>query len=643
MKVYFDFETRSEADIKKTGADAYARHPSTDILCVAFGTDEGKAPVVWHPIPDIDWTLADLPDYKMIRELPPRLIEHIESGGVMVAHNASFDLSIWNEVAVPKYGFPPLTVEQVRDTMAQASAQAFPASLALLGEALGVSATKDTESGKVLRKMSRPPFEFNAGLFATLVNYCARDVEALIDIDAHLMGLPEPELEVWLANWRCNQRGLRLDQKLIEAVAQANAFADLDLEDVAKSKGLTPSLLRSQKQFREWASTQGVDLPDLNKKTLGALTIDNPVVADALELREQVCRSSIKKFEAMTNHLCPDGRVRGNHVYHRATTGRFAGSGIQVQNMPRPAVPNTDALAEDLLAGRILDDYGLDTKTLLSSLVRACIVPEDGHEFICADFSSIEARVLFWLAGCPKGLEVFTGGLDLYCVTAEGIYGKPINKKDHPEERMIGKIASLSLGYQGAAGAFQGMCDAYKVDSSNLDVPEIVAGYRRTYPEVVRYWAQCEEDAMRAVESRGHRFGVFKYSDKVDALGAYLPSGRLIMWNRPRIGENQFGRESVCYEGVGRNRKWMELNTYGGDLAQSITQGTARDLLTHALVELDRKGWNPVLHVHDEIMCEEKIGAHTGAELEEIMCATPTWAHGLPVQAEAWVGQRYQK
>jgi len=647
MKVYFDFETRSESDLKKVGADAYARHPSTEILCVALCKDgdrkDGGRAVVWHPFGEIDWFLTDPPEFKLLNELPPAVVSHVETGGAMVAHNAPFDFAIWNEVGVKKHGFPPLSLPQMDCTMARASSQALPASLANLGEALGVYVNKDKTGDSILRKMSLPPFEFTADLFAGLIKYCAYDTMALADIDSKLMPLTKKEREVWLANWRCNNRGLFLDRELIEAVGRANELENIALEDMAVSKGLSPSLLRSQKQFREWAYGQGVDLPDLNKKTLGALDIENPVVLEALELREQVCRSSIKKFEAMENHTCPDGRARGNHVYHRATTGRFAGSGVQVQNMPRPAVDDTDALAEDLLAGRALDGYGLPIKTLLSSLVRSCIVPEDGREFICADYASIEARVLFWLAKCQKGLRVFTEGLDLYCVTAEGIYEKPINKKDHPEERMIGKIASLSLGYQGAAGAFQGMCDAYGVDSSRLDVQEIVDGYRRTYKEVVDYWAQCEREAMQAIQSRGHRFGAFKYSDKMDALGAYLPSGRIILWNKPHIGQNKFGRDSVCYEGVGRNRKWMELNTYGGDLAQSITQGAARDLLAEALVRLDRNGWHPVLHVHDEIMCEEPVGAHTGAELEEIMCKLPSWAEGLPVQAEAWTGLRYRK
>jgi len=642
MRIYFDFETRSEVDLKKVGADAYARHPSTEILCLGLSREDESRPVVWHPFTELDWFMTDPPKYKTLGQLPEAVVRHVENGGPMVAHNAPFDFAIWNEVGVKRHGFPPLSIDQMDDTMSRAYVQALPGSLSSLAEVLGVYVQKDKAGDRLIQKMSIPPYEFTPALFAELVNYCAYDVGALADIDEALMPLSTRERKVFLANWRCNHRGLRLDPDLIESVARANAEEDIALEDIAESKGLSPSLLRSQKQFREWAQAQGVDLPDLNKKTLGALKIDNPVVEDAIELRGQVCRSSVKKYEAMAHHLCPDGRVRGNHVYHRATTGRFAGSGIQIQNMPRPAVKDTDKLAGEILNGESLSGYGLPIKTLLSSCVRSCIIPAEGHEFICADFASIEARVLFWLANCGKGLEAFRTGADLYCLTASGIYGRTITKED-ADERQIGKCAVLSLGYQGAAGAFQGMCDGYGIDTGPLDIPAIVGGYRGTYPEVVDYWAQCEEDALTAIRNRGDQIGVFKYSDKVDALGACLPSGRWILWNRPVIAENKFGRLAVCYEGVGRNKKWGKLSTYGGDLAQSITQGTARDLLAHALVRLDESGWHPVLHVHDEIMCEEPVGSRTVEELESVMCDLPSWAKGLPVEAEGYVSRRYRK
>jgi DNA polymerase len=512
-----------------------------------------------------------------------------------------------------------------------------------LGSALGITKKKDIDGSLAMKKMCSPPFRFEPHLFAALLDYCARDVDALAQCDTYLRRLSSEELAVWHANFRCNQRGLRIDQELIEAVTRLSAEEDIALEDQAEVIGLTPSIIRSQQQFRSWALSQGVDLPDLSKATLGDLEIDNPTVRTGLEIREQVCKSSLAKFQAMLDHAEPDGRARGNHLYHRATTGRFAGSGIQIHNMPRPVVEDTDKLAEDIIAGNDLREYGRPIKDLCASVVRSAIVPAEGQELIVADFASIESKVIFFLSGCAKGLQVFRDGLDLYCVTASGIYGREITKKENPTERQIGKIAVLSLGFQGGPKAFDGMCSTFGVDTSNLDLQGIVDGFRRTYPEVVDYWAQCEHDAIEATLHPGARVGAFKVSDKYNALGCFLPSGRVISWNKPSIKKNKFGKNAVHFWGMGRNRTWQELSTYGGDLCQSAVQATARDLLACALVRCDARGWHPVLHVHDEIMLEEPIGTVTVKDLVDEMCRLPAWAQGLPISAEGFVSRRYRK
>jgi len=629
---YFDFETRSECDIRKAGADVYARHPSTEVLCCAFKIDDGPTQI-WHPFGELDYSLTEPPKFKELHSPPKATPKDME----FVAHNATFDLLIWEHVAVPKYGFPPLPLSQVRDTMAQGCAMALPASLAGLGEALRVEQQKYDGGSKLIRKMSVPPYEFTPALFAEMMDYCGIDVETMAEIDQHLLPLQPQERKMWELNHRINQRGISIDFNLIEAIARLNVQADMDLEDMLKPLGLTASNVRSQAQFKAWALTHGVEIPSLNKKELGAMSIEDPVVLQGLELREQVCKSSIKKFDAMSAMSCKDGKIRGNHVYHRATTGRFAGGGVQVQNMPRPVVDDTDALAESILAGGSAEGYNAPVKDVLASLVRACLV----GDFTCADFSSIESRVLFWLADCQKGLDVYRKGDDLYCVTAEGIFGKPVNKKDNPFERSIGKIAVLACGYQGATKAFKGMCDGYGLAVDEDQQRQAVQGYRDTYPEVVSFWYDCEQAALDAIrkEQSVQRVGRIAYKYDGKSLKCRLPSGRVIHWQEPAIIPGKFDRETIEYSGVNIARKWTRKTTYAGDLAQSATQAVARDLLCEAMLRLDEAGWPIVLHVHDEILADGK----GEGDFLEIMTQLPDWAEGLPVTGDLWTGGRYQK
>ena len=632
MKIYFDFETRSPCDIKSAGADAYARHPETEILCCAFKIDDGPTQI-WHPHGEIDYTLTEPPRYPEIHTPPKSVPKNAE----FVAHNASFDYLIWKHVAVPKYNFPPLPLDQVRDTMAQACAMALPASLAGLGEALRVDEQKYSGGFNLIRKMSIPPYEFTPALFAEMQDYCGQDVDTLAEIDSHLLPLSSSESKMWRLNHRINERGIAVDFDLIEAVARLNAEEDIALEARAVEFGLSTTAMRSQAQFKAWALSQGVEIPSLNKKELGALDIDNPVVQQALELREQICKSSIKKFDAMRSKTCEDGRVRGSHVYHRATTGRFAGSGVQVQNMPRPVVDDTDALADAIIGGGDASGQGHPVKDVLSSLIRSCLV----GDFMCADFSSIESRVLFWLADCQKGLDVYRGGKDLYCVTAEGIFGHPVNKKDHPFERSIGKIAVLACGFQGATKAFKGMCDGYRLDTTEEQQTQAVRGYRDTYPEVVQFWYDCEEAAIRAIKNEASTQWVGRIAYKYNGrdLACRLPSGRVIRWQEPAVVPGKFDRDTIEYSGLNIGRKWVRKTTYAGDLAQSATQATARDLLCEAMIRLDEKGWPIVLHVHDEIL----VDGRGEGDFLDIMTEAPPWASGLPVEGDMWVGRRYQK
>lgn len=648
--LYADFETRSECDLVKTGADPYARHPSTRVICLGFAFT-GQKPVVYIPKEELELAggACHIP-YDIVSELPHLIRKHITEGGQIAFHNAAFDYLIWNKVS----DLPPIYPHQLICTMAKASAMALPASLGALGEAVGVEMKKNPMGTRLINTMCKPPFKTSSDLLGSMALYCAEDVGSMMEIDTHLIPLSPSESEVWMCNFKANQRGLFLDDQLICEAIRLAGMEDVELGQQASTlAGLSLGALRSPKQLLEWCHSQGEHLESLNKADLASATIKNPLVQQVLDLRAEVCKTSIKKFSAMALRTCPDGRVRGNHVYHRATTGRFAGAGVQVQNIPRPQISDCDVVADYVVEhGALPSGLGVPAKTALSSLLRSCIKAPAGREFYCADYSAIESRVLFWLADEQTGLDVYRGGDDLYCVTASGIFGFPVNKKEHPNERAIGKVAVLSLGYQGGPKALQGMCDSMGVDLMGQDPKDIVEAYRSTYSKVTKFWSQCEQATIEALRQPERTMVVgkcrFRYVKARDHLVCELPSKRFICWPRAKWVKDAptfWGgiKDQITYMGVGINRKWQPMTTYGGDIAQSLTQAVARDMLTDAMVRIEKAGLPVVLHVHDEIMVEMPEGANRYNEFEEIMSTPATWATDCPIAVAGFKAKRYQK
>jgi DNA polymerase bacteriophage-type len=649
MKLYLDFECYSECDLPKTGADPYARHPSTGILCLGFAF-EGERPQVYIPSDEMERAMGLEPiPFKVVHLLPPKVLAHIKDGGNVVCHNVAFDYLIWNKVSK----WPKLHPEQLICTAAKATAMALPAALGTLGDALDVEVKKSPSGTRLITKMCKPPFQTGPKLLAEMAEYCAYDVMSMMEIDTHLMPLSSDERQVWLCNFRANQRGLFLDEHLICEAIRLSGLEDIELgQQAASIANLSLSALRSPKQLLEWCQSQGEPLNSLNKADLASVTIKDPLVQQVLDLRSEVCKTSIKKFTTMLACACPDGRARGNHVYHRATTGRFAGSGIQIQNLPRPQIADCDTVADYVVEhGELPSDLGVPVKTALSSLLRSCIMAPKGKKFYCADYSAIESRVLFWLAGEQKGLDVYRGGQDLYCVTASSIFGHPVNKKDHPNERSVGKVAVLSLGYQGGPKALQGMCDSMKVDLMGQDPQDIVDAYRGTYGKVKKFWADCEGAAMEAIKQPGVPMTVgkcrFRYSPSRQHLVCELPSKRLICWPRAQLLKDAptfWGgtKDQIVYKGLGISRKWKEMKTYGGDIAQSLTQAVARDLLVDAMIRLDPK-FPVILHVHDEIMSEVDENDNNYQTFLDTMATPPSWATDCPIDVAGFSARRYQK
>lgn len=631
--IYLDFETRSPVDIRKAGGDVYVRHPETKVLCLSYAFDNGPVQT-WIPKDELDRAKSPTGEASGIASAPfPDL-----NKDTICAWNANFDVGILAHVLgidVP--------LSRVVDPMALAYAMALPGSLGKCGEALQVEVAKG--DSRIMRAMCAPPYKTNPSMLSDLVSYCERDVDSMREIYKKLMPLTPEERKVWEVNWKVNQRGLFLDHDLIDRVLWLSQEEDKVLAGMAEQLGLSAKAMRSTKQMLEWCESQGVTLPDLNKNTLAVVNIGNPVVQQALDIRAQICKSSLRKFDAMREMTCPDGRVRGSHVFHRASTGRFAGSGIQVQNMPRPEVKDTDKLAALILDEEDLPPLGIPVKTALASLVRSCIAAEEGKEFICADYAGIESRVLLWLANDNGGLGAIKKGEDLYCLMASKIFGHPVNKKEHPEKRQVGKQAILGLGYGAGAKTFQNLCDLAGADLLGVSPQTVVQAYRDQFRAVPQYWSNCESGAMLAMKNPNKVQAVaglrWKYSTARESLACQIPSGRLLHYPRATIVQGAYGPVIEVYQT--RLAGWAPVRLWGGILCQNVTQAVARDLLAHALVQVESLGWHPVLHVHDEIMCEEPKGTKTSAELENLMCQLPAWANGLPVEAEGWVGQRYRK
>ena len=647
MNLFIDYETASACDITQAGGHEYARHDSTFVLCMAFAFD-GEDPRVYVPSNEITRAMMTPEDfaYPVITELPKEVVDHIKSGGHVVAHNAQFDWAVWAHQmpdSAPK-------IEQMICTSAMACAMALPASLDALTQVLKTPHKKNAMGTRLINKMCKPPFLTSRDLLGDMVNYCAEDVKAMMSAYPLLMPLTQEEQDVWVLNAKINERGLPIDTHLASECIRLASEVDTELANMA---GMTLTGMRSPKQMKERCEQLGQTIESFSKTALASTNILNKDVETLIEIREQVCKSSIKKFSAMLEASKTDGRARGNHVYHRATTGRFAGSGVQIQNLPRPNLKNADEVAEHVLQHGALPS-GFDTlhkKGAISSLLRSCIHTPD--EFYCADFSAIEVRVIFWLANEQKGLDLYRKGEDIYCATASEVFGYPCNKKQHPRERQIGKALVLGANYGLGAQGFARNCEGQGVDLLGKDPKVLVDGYRGTFANVPTFWQSCEKAAIAAIRNPDRtatagKYLQFRFSKKWGALGCILPSGRLIQWPRARIekGETPWGqvKDQIHYEGIqATTKQWCTKTTHGADIAQSATQGVARDMLCETMRIMDSKGFNIVLHVHDEIMVESFKAFNRFDEFMGLMDIVPQWAENFPIASEGWRGQRYQK
>jgi len=639
-----DFETRSTIDLTDRGLDVYANDPTTEVLCIAFGTHPETVKVKSPQIPETS-------------ELWP-LMNHVSKGGKIQAWNAMFEYAIWNCVCVPKYGWPPLKLEQCIDSMAIAAANNVPQSLGDAAIFMDSAHQKDTRGRYLIQKLCKPTkgvFNEDPELMRELFDYCAQDVRTEMSIVANLRPLSAAEQEVWTMTQRINLRGVPVDPKELQNAVKAvqGAQAQLDHELVSLT-GFKPS---ERAKLLGWLNARlkcigMAPMEDMTAKTVSAMLVNtnlDPLVRKALELRQEGSQTSVAKYAKMLE-IQREGRIRNTLVYHGASTGRWASrGGLNLQNIARPTLE--DGEIESAIPRVFGEARG--TMQQLTSLVRSAIVAPHGKTFVDVDFSSIENRVGVYLAGQNDKVELFRKGLDEYKVFAsQSLYHVPYDAVTK-DQRQISKSAVLGAMFgQGAKGLVK-YAEGMGVKLTESQAKNAVDNYRSSYSKVKALWAACEAASIDAVQNPGTAFAAgSKIVLKVakNALWMKLPSGRLICWQRPELellptpwGSTKLG---VTVHSLNTfSRQWSRNALIGSSIFQSAVQGTARDCLAVAMLNLEQAGYEMINLIHDEILLlvKEENSEAVLQDVIKIMTTPPTWAPDFPLAAEGWISKRYRK
>lgn len=658
--IEIDIETYSSVSLPKCGVYKYAESPDFEILLFGYSIDGGKVRTI---------------DLACGEEIPADILDALADDSVTKwAFNAQFERVCLSRYLAdmgispdPFHDNHPLSRECARFlnpgswrcSMVWSAYMGLPLSLEGVGAVLGLEKQKLTEGKDLIRYFSVPcnPTKSNGGRTRNLPEhdtekwqrykvYNIRDVETEMQIQQKLSKFPVPE-EIWEEyhiDQEINDRGIRVDMPLVE---QAIAIDELSRKRLtAAMKDITDlDNPNSVVQMKSWLSDNGLETETLGKKAVATLIEETGgEVSEALSLRQQLAKSSVKKYQAMQNAACRDNRCRGMFQFYGANrTGRFAGRLVQLQNLPqnhmedladaRALVRNGDFDALDMLYEDIPDT--------LSQLIRTAFIPADGQKFYVADFSAIEARVIAWFAGEDWRTQVFQDGGDIYCASASQMFKVPVEKHGvNGHLRQKGKIAELALGYGGSVGALKAM-GALDMGLAEEELQPLVNAWRQSNPHIVRFWWDVDTAVKKVIKQRKAQTvkGV-KFFYQSGMLFITLPSGRILAYVKPRIGENRFGGESVTYEGVGGTKKWERIESYGPKFVENIVQATSRDILMYAMKTL--RCCSIVAHVHDELIIE----ANPRMSLEvlcEQMARVPPWAKGLILRADGYTCDFYRK
>ena len=646
--ISIDLETRSSVDIGKSGVYRYAEAEDFAILLFGYAVDGGTVEVI---------------DIANGEQIPQEILDAlIDESVIKWAFNANFErvclsryLSDLGIDLDPFRDNHPLSKECARFlnpcswrcTMVWSAYMALPLSLAAVGRVLGLEDQKLTEGKALIRYFSMPPFHEPTGeKWELFKSYNRRDIEVEMAIQKRLSKYPVPQSvwEEYVLDQEINDRGIRLDMSLVENAVQIDEITKNQLMD--RLKNLTElENPNSVAQMKEWLKDHGVETESLDKKSVTALlaTVPAPLKA-VLVLRQQLAKSSVKKYQAMRSAVCADSRARGMFQFYGANrTGRFAGRIVQLQNLPqnhlsdlkcaRDLVRKGNYMALEMLYGSVPD--------VLSQLIRTAFIPKAGRKFIVADFAAIEARVLSWLAKERWRMDVFEGKGDIYCATAGRMFHCNVVKHgENGHLRQKGKQAELACGYGGSVGALKAF-GALESGMKEEELKPLVDAWRSANPNIVDFWWAVDRAAKDCIRERSTKVthGI-RFIYQGGMMFIELPSGRRLSYVKPRIGENQFGGESITYMGLDLSKKWARIESYGPKLVENITQAISRDILCYAMQTL--RTMDIVAHVHDELIieCDERISLPV---ICEQMARTPPWAEGLLLRADGFECQFYQK
>jgi len=640
--ISIDIETFSSANLQKSGVYRYAESDDFEILLFGYSVDCGQVQVV---------------DLACGEEIPAEIINALMDDSVTKwAFNAMFErvcLSKW--LNLKEY----LDPASWKCSMIWSAYMGLPLSLEGVGAVLGLEKQKLTEGKDLIKYFCTPcsPTKSNGGRVRNLPKhdmdkwerfkaYNLRDVEAEMSIQQRLSKFPLPE-NIWSEyhlDQKINDRGIAIDIAFVKQAVVMDEHSRKKLtalmQDITNLEN--PN---SVQQMKDWLADNGIEIDTLGKKAVAEMLKTAPEpLGTVLEVRQQLAKSSIKKYKAMENAVCNDRRARGMFQFYGANrTGRFSGRLIQLQNLPQNHMPDLEQ-ARALVRSGNFDALTLlydSIPEVLSELIRTAFIPREGMKFIVADFSAIEARVIAWLAGEKWRIDVFQKGGDIYCASASQMFNVPVEKHGvNGHLRQKGKIAELALGYGGSVGALKSM-GALEMGIEEEELQPLVTAWRQSNPNITKLWWDVDRAVKTCVKQKNptETHGI-KFIYQSGMLFIVLPSGRRLAYVKPRMGENMFGGESVTYEGVGGTKKWERIESYGPKFVENIVQAISRDILCHAMQTL--KNCSIVAHVHDEIIIEADMGMSLSAICEQ-MARTPTWANGLLLSADGYECLFYQK
>jgi len=646
-RVCFDFETRSTANLPKVGPRRYAE--DGEVICMAYAVD-AEVPELWvpgDPFPDV-----------------------MAEATTLQAWNAGFERAVWEHACVRLYGWPECPPPLVFiDTQARAALAGLPLALGMCAQALGLDAEhqKDARGKYLINKLCKPGkdgrYNNDPKLLVEMYDYCVQDVVVERAISDGLPPLPYREHRIWSLTENMNNAGVPIDRAAaVGAVKYADRAAGQLNKRVEHLTGGDVERVSQVARLRGWLGKQGLHLDDLKAGTIDALLSSSGLltsdVRDVLQVRRSAGLASVKKFHAANARVCEDGRVKDTHRYHGAATGRWSGVGLQIQNLKRPGITpgEAEAILDRLatsghLPGRKFE-VGL---ACLSDCVRGLIKAEPGHALVASDYSQIELRVLLWLAGDEDNLQELRDGLDPYKTMATAIYTTPYDRVGK-DERQVAKSAVLGCGYGLGKVTFgETYAKGFGLDISPEESEFIVTAYRTKYDKVVSFWYELNDTVLEAIEYPGQTFMCRKLPVRVFKnlkwLEITLPSGRPLRYFRPHVErgvEKPWGLvNEIRYEGTDTySRRWGITSTYGGKLVENVTQGLARDIMAAGMLRAEAAGLDPIMTVHDEVVCHPSVEGDGVAELDrlnECLLKLPSWARGLPLDVEGWVGPRYRK